>query len=570
LVSVYPQNQLVEDLDSTLTKLTQEQLVLFERASEDVMFSFKHVLIQEVAYALLVPGQRRALHASIAQWYEIVFRGDLRSHYPLLAHHWSKAEENKRAVIYFERAADQALRAGAYRESLHFLSQALLIADQSELRESQLTVPLRQARWRRQLAEAHLALGNPKQGRIEVEAALALLGEPVPVSEAGKNIALASSLFGFLFRSLGRKLRDNDGKPGDPVKQECLKCYYVLLWVMFFYKDPKVMVILTLRSLRDALNFGSAVDIAAFYSISMLLASLVPLHGLARYIGALGARYAEASKHSFAKLVVQETQGVYAMGLGSWDEAEAKLMASVKLAEELGDKRRWIECNCVISTFLHCKGRFEERIKLAGEIYRVAKHTGDIQAELWALLDEVESQMLLQEFGKAATNLDSADEIYSRGVGSAEEIWYLGLRTFVEYQLGRHQSAKEFLARALDAMSHSSPSAFYTLDGYSNAALVAVYLCDRTNKESVRVAKAAVKQVARYSRVFPIGLARHRFVEGVLAMRLGHAAKAMKEIDAAERLGLSSGMIIDAILVKQYRDRTGGDALKTSESAQGN
>ncbi|MBA3717843.1 MAG: AAA family ATPase [Actinobacteria bacterium] len=111
-------------------------------------FSFKHVLIREVAYELIPRAQRKALHARVAEFFEDS-TSELGESAAALARHWRAAGEPERAFGYFVRAAEQAENGWAkdkaallYREALE-----LVPADDSE----------RMASLRRRLALARAA-----------------------------------------------------------------------------------------------------------------------------------------------------------------------------------------------------------------------------------------------------------------------------------------------------------------------------------------------------------------------------------------------------------------------------
>src|SRR5205823_1388672 len=99
----------------------------------DLAYVFKHIVTQDVAYNLMLFAQRRELHQSVAMWYEGTLGADLSTYYPLLAYHWSMAEVPVNAMGYLEKAADLAIRSGAYQEAIHFLNQAIATARQHAL-----------------------------------------------------------------------------------------------------------------------------------------------------------------------------------------------------------------------------------------------------------------------------------------------------------------------------------------------------------------------------------------------------------------------------------------------------
>jgi predicted ATPase len=107
--------------------------------------TFKHGLIQEVAYSTLPIAARRQRHAAVARFIEGA-AGDRSAYAAILAHHWRQAGDAQQAADYLLTAAEQAGRGWAHHEVISLCNQALeLIADGDEPRR-------RRARLRRGVA----------------------------------------------------------------------------------------------------------------------------------------------------------------------------------------------------------------------------------------------------------------------------------------------------------------------------------------------------------------------------------------------------------------------------------
>jgi hypothetical protein len=76
-----------------LDDLQRHDFTVLDTPEPDLAYLFRHVVIQEVAYGLLLSAQRRQLHRAVGEWYEQTQAEDLSSLYPLLAYHWGRAEE---------------------------------------------------------------------------------------------------------------------------------------------------------------------------------------------------------------------------------------------------------------------------------------------------------------------------------------------------------------------------------------------------------------------------------------------------------------------------------------------
>ena len=140
------------DVDEALGVLEARDFVRRDPSSQlagDVQFTFKHMLIREVAYATVPRAARRERHAAVARHVEETIAGATETLSPILAYHWREAGEPARAIPYLLAAADAARRGWAQDAVVDLYSTALELADDDELR--------RQIRLQRGLALVELA-----------------------------------------------------------------------------------------------------------------------------------------------------------------------------------------------------------------------------------------------------------------------------------------------------------------------------------------------------------------------------------------------------------------------------
>ncbi|MFS8114176.1 AAA family ATPase [Rhizobium jaguaris] len=81
-------------------------------------YSFCHGIMRDVAYELMLYGQRKQLHRAIADWYEQNGALDISRIYALLAHHLEAAGEPVRATHYLRLEAERVFGLGFVRQSL--------------------------------------------------------------------------------------------------------------------------------------------------------------------------------------------------------------------------------------------------------------------------------------------------------------------------------------------------------------------------------------------------------------------------------------------------------------------
>jgi class 3 adenylate cyclase/tetratricopeptide (TPR) repeat protein len=117
-----------EAANRLLDSLVARDLLRREPASRierDEEFSFKHILIREVAYATLPRAERRRKHAAVALFIEERTGDRMGESASLLAHHWREAGDQGRALDYLLVAAEHAGRAWAKGEAVSLYTEAL-------------------------------------------------------------------------------------------------------------------------------------------------------------------------------------------------------------------------------------------------------------------------------------------------------------------------------------------------------------------------------------------------------------------------------------------------------------
>jgi tetratricopeptide (TPR) repeat protein len=127
----------VDDLDPMLDALEARDLIRLEPHSEvegDREFSFKHVLIRDVAYATLPRVVRRDRHADVASFVEADAGDHIRDVAWILAHHWREAGDTTKAVKYLVLAAERALEAMAKDEAIRLYDDAVRLVEDPVLR----------------------------------------------------------------------------------------------------------------------------------------------------------------------------------------------------------------------------------------------------------------------------------------------------------------------------------------------------------------------------------------------------------------------------------------------------
>jgi class 3 adenylate cyclase/tetratricopeptide (TPR) repeat protein len=90
------------------------------------LYTFKHVLTQEVAYGSLLQERRCTLHTRVVEAIERAFPGRLAPQIDQLAHHAWRGAMWEKAVVYCRQAGTKAAMGSAYREAVAAFEHALM------------------------------------------------------------------------------------------------------------------------------------------------------------------------------------------------------------------------------------------------------------------------------------------------------------------------------------------------------------------------------------------------------------------------------------------------------------
>jgi class 3 adenylate cyclase len=156
-----------DGLDDALDELEAREFLVRERVSrieDDDEFSFRHILIREVAYSTLSRAARRERHAEVARFVEETAGERLGDMAGVLAHHWREAGDADSAVEYLQAAADQAGRGWAKGEAVALYSEALDLMDDDDPRRP--VIRMKRAVAHQAAYHADIDFGRPPRGAL--------------------------------------------------------------------------------------------------------------------------------------------------------------------------------------------------------------------------------------------------------------------------------------------------------------------------------------------------------------------------------------------------------------------
>ncbi len=166
------EQQLHDDLD----RLVMSGLVNRQGRPPTAIYTFKHALLQDAAYATILKSERQRLHAKIVDIVEAQTGSNVIERIDTLAHHACQAELWDKAFTYLHLAGVKAMDRAGIREAVADFEQALEVAEQlPESKETlerviDLRFELRNALWvlgRFEAILSHLAGSTPLVAKLD-------------------------------------------------------------------------------------------------------------------------------------------------------------------------------------------------------------------------------------------------------------------------------------------------------------------------------------------------------------------------------------------------------------------
>ena len=106
------------ELAPALDRLTQSGLLFRQGVPPHATYQFKHALVQDAAYNMLVRNRRQQLHARIAATMEDQFPEIVNAQPEVLARHCAEAASLEKAIGYWLKAGQQAIARWAMTEAV--------------------------------------------------------------------------------------------------------------------------------------------------------------------------------------------------------------------------------------------------------------------------------------------------------------------------------------------------------------------------------------------------------------------------------------------------------------------
>ncbi|OPX97531.1 MAG: Adenylate cyclase 2 [Syntrophorhabdus sp. PtaB.Bin006] len=113
-----------EDLKSHLASLQTAEFIYEKSSVPEAEYTFKHALVQEVAYNSLLLRRRKEIHEKIGNAIEEFYKERLEEFYEMLAYHYTASENREKAYHYLKASGLKAARSSSLWEAFRFFRDA--------------------------------------------------------------------------------------------------------------------------------------------------------------------------------------------------------------------------------------------------------------------------------------------------------------------------------------------------------------------------------------------------------------------------------------------------------------
>ena len=522
LDGVYPIAGDEAQLRANLQRLARLDITPQETPEPNLAYIFKHIVTQEVVYSLMTSAQRAQLHRSAALWHEREAGGEGARNYPLLAHHWRLAGDAARAVVYYERAGENAFRDFANQEAVRFLEMALDLAGPE-------VEAVRRARWRRLLGEARYRLTQIEGSVADYRAALALLGRPIPAGTAGRGLGLGRQVA----RQMAHRLLPGRfvGAAADEEREALLEASRVLEGLGEIYYnlgDFLTSFYGTMAAFNLAERAGPSPELMRGYANMCATLGVISLNGAAdgyrRRALDMEAHIDDLPARAWSRISLSS----HSVWVAEWERAEQEIGESLAIYAQLGDWRRWGVAAWLWPQVAQSQGRLERAAELWAELYAVAVRSRDTRHQVRGRGGQFFNLMALGRYDEAGECLAATESLLDENpemLPVEEGVWRAANAAWAMHE-GQGERAREAARQTLAVLSRAR-FRFDLLEVFATPAEVLLALWAR-GAATQREAADSLKPLNGYARTYAFARPRALRLRGRYAALAGNRGRAEK------------------------------------------
>eukprot|EP01119_Soliformovum_irregulare_P018426 TRINITY_DN5644_c0_g1_i1.p1 TRINITY_DN5644_c0_g1~~TRINITY_DN5644_c0_g1_i1.p1 ORF type:complete len:1103 (+),score=322.47 TRINITY_DN5644_c0_g1_i1:3-3311(+) len=534
LERLIPQETDRSDMRQDLRCLAKMSMITAEHKDnnlplKDHSYSFSNILTKDVLYESMLITTKSSIHKNIAVLYESDFPGN-SVYYPILGHHYQRAECWTEAIDYLEKAANVCLVEFANKEAIAFFNQAITLVENLtfNLKTDDPGNMIALISMERKVGQAYLNTGQLENSLFHFRKSLNFMAISIP--EFGGKIPAKIKQKHFPL-NLDAKVR-LDSTDFAHRRREAIIALIGISKISFQSNQKKISFYCAALARRLAQDSLDSTLISEANAESMLSAPTL----------ASALEYSYKARQSSQKEDCQRNvnflTGIVCSSHGNWSRAIEEFSAAKSRSKFLGDLRCLQQSTILEAVVYTMQGDIEQSYKEIQFVLNNAQERGDVQTGVLALNCQAQNHYMLSDFENSMGCLD----LVQAGLDSinhtdpAGEINSAGLRCLLmSHDVNNYVSAWEHAGKLLKLLEEGEPTVYHTFFGYS--ALVETYLrflrqdqcLASIGKVNIRAqAESALVQLERFAKSFPIAEARLETWRGVLEHLNGRKGKAEK------------------------------------------
>jgi class 3 adenylate cyclase/tetratricopeptide (TPR) repeat protein len=544
LIAAHPRHETQASIGAELDELVAAGLI--EPSTAPDRYHFRHALLRDVAYELMLFSQRAELHRAVAENLEERGISDIGE--GVLLHHWRAAGDVQKALSHLNAAGSDAMRQGSYHEAMELFDYGLQMSSKLDEGTAHPVSHAIMALWKAQLGEAQVALGLHDAARGNLIAALGLLGHPVRAGSLG----LVSDVTGQLGRQAFHRLAGRRRWPRMPepsIFPAAAVAYEQMGYIHYSAGETLPGVCAAIKMLNLSERARPTPVLARSYAAMSLATGLVGLRRLADAYERSAVACATNLGDPTTEAHVHWVAALRAAGEGRWEQVEDASAHALALAERSRDDRLRIMILSTRASGALLRGDVERARMFGEQALDTAFAKGNRLWEAWALGGLAEVSLVLGDVERTVRTCERAVAIYADESDRAEELRVSGLLALAVLRGGDRDRARLLARGTLDRARAGNLTAFQAYAGIAEAAEALLDLAQHDghaggalNLETRRDVRAACAGLRSFARVFPIGRPRHALARARALALSGHGWLARTAFRRAAALAAAKQM----------------------------
>jgi len=368
-------------LERNLAILLQIEIIREKMNKYDREYIFKHALFQKITYESILKQERKVLHKYVAEIIEMLFHDRLDEFFGLLAYHYSKAEDWKKAHEFLLKAGEKASRIGADAEALDLYHQTLTtyhkaFGEQIDHFDA--------AVMHRKMGEALFRKGQHHLAEEYLLKSLEFYGSKYPVGKFNIRLCIFKNIITQILNRIILLRKEINVNKNSNINIRELFYIRKSLGFIYFFTNRELYLLNSISALNESekieyntevfyyiLGFGLILTVNGFFSFAEI------------YFGIASKIVPQLeSDHG----IYYHLSGYHEDCICNWVKALEYYDKAIHVYKKSGEIKLWASAACLrIELMLYTGESPDHAFEIAQELCKMGDETGDKQLLAWGL-----------------------------------------------------------------------------------------------------------------------------------------------------------------------------------------